>query len=432
MTGTVYPALSGITRVSKESIFSDLNNLEVITTTSEKYADCFGFREEEVFAALDEYGLSEKKQEVKAWYDGFIFGKQKDMYNPWSILNYLDKKQAGAYWANSSSNRLVGKLIREGNRQIKQDFEELMHGKWIQKELDEQIVYNQLSIKRNAVWSLLLASGYLRVIKKEFHEKTGRWNYMLALTNKEVQLMFEDIIRGWFAENDGSYNDFIKALLLDDTEAMNHYINKVAMTTFSYFDTGKSGEEPECFHFVEATTMGLIEPNPSVCFYHGFVLGLIVELAERYRLASNRESGFGRYDIMLEPLYPEKDAGIIIEFKVFQPGKEKDLQETVNKALKQIDEKQYEAELEAKKIPKENIRKYGFAFRGKTVLIGNTVIPVENETGRKESAAGTLHQYANTSLIEQEKDAWRKTAVEKHGINIVTFDKKLQKRLEDI
>ena len=344
--------MTGITRVSKESIFSDLNNLEVVTTTSEKYSDGFGFTEEEVFAALDEYQLSERKQEVKAWYDGFTFGSRKDIYNPWSILNYLDKRKLGTYWANSSSNRLAGKLIREGSREVKQDFEGLLSGKFLRVELDEQIVYNQLMAKRNSIWSLLLAGGYLKTVDVELVERTGRTYYTLALTNKEVRIMFEDMILDWFVPQEGNYNAFIKALLFGDVKAMNIYMNKVAMSMFSYFDTGKnpSGEEPERF-------------------YHGFVLGLMVELAERYVLTSNRESGFGRYDVMLEPRRAEDD-GIIIEFKVQDAEEEKELADTVKAALKQIEEKKYDTMLVEKGVPKEKIRSYGFAFRGKEVLIG--------------------------------------------------------------
>lgn len=153
--------MMGVTRVSRESIFSDLNNLEVVTTTSDKYADSFGFTEEEVFTALEKFGLWERKNEVKEWHDGFTFGNHTDIYNPWSILNYLDKKRLGVYWANSSSNSLVGKLIREGNREIKQEFENLLKGGTLRVEIDEQIVYGELSSKRNSIWSLLLASGYL-------------------------------------------------------------------------------------------------------------------------------------------------------------------------------------------------------------------------------------------------------------------------------
>ncbi len=343
--------MTGITRVSKESIFSDLNNLEVVTTTSEKYADCFGFMEEEVYESLNEFDLSDRKHLVKSWYDGFTFGNLTDIYNPWSILNYLDKKELAAYWANSSSNNLAGKLIREGGKRIKQDFEQLLRGQSIEIEIDEQIAYDQLSRTKNAVWSLLLASGYLKVVQKEFAERTGRWNYHLALTNREVRLMFETLIHDWFAKSNDDYNDFIQALLDGDVKAMNTYMNKVALVTFSYFDTGKnpSVEEPERF-------------------YHGFVLGLMVELSNQYILTSNRESGFGRYDVMLEPRFPGGD-GIILEFKVQNTDTEKELADTVKSALAQIDKKNYEILLTEKGIPTEKIHKYGFAFSGKTVLI---------------------------------------------------------------
>ncbi len=348
--------MTGITRVSKESIFSDLNHLEVVTTTSEKYAECFGFTEEEVFASLDEYGLSERKEEVKNWYDGFTFGSKTDIYNPWSIINYLDKKKIGVYWANTSSNGLVGKLLQEGSKDTKQSFETLMQGGSLQMELDEQIVYNQLSKRKNAVWSLLLASGYLKVSGIEYIERTGGWRHSLVLTNREVKIMFEHMIRNWFGDYEEPYNDFIKSLLLGDLDAMNDYMNEVALATFSYFDTGKnpSKEEPERF-------------------YHGFVLGLMVDLNDRYVLTSNRESGFGRYDVMLEPRNPGDDA-MILEFKVFQPKKEKDLQDTVKAALQQINAKKYEASLIEKGIPKERIRTYGFAFQGKQVLIGDGTV----------------------------------------------------------
>lgn len=346
--------MTGITRVSKESIFSDLNNLKVVTTTSEKYADCFGFREEEVFAALDEYGLSSKKQEVRRWYDGFIFGKQKDIYNPWSILNYLDRKQIGTYWANSSSNSLAGKLIREGSRNLKENFEYLLQGKSIIVEIDEQIVYDQLDEDESAIWSLLLASGYLKVKNVNIYATDfGEWKqeYELELTNFEVGAMFRQMIRKWFSRSAGGYNDFVKALLLDDVRGMNVYMNEVAMATFSYFDTGNklSREKPERF-------------------YHGFVLGLMVELADRYVLTSNRESGFGRYDVMLEPRKPG-DAGIIMEFKVQDRAEEKELSDTADAALKQIKEKKYETALVEKGFSKEKIRSYGFAFCGKQILI---------------------------------------------------------------
>lgn len=348
--------MTGITRVSKESIFSDLNNLEVVTTTSEKYRSFFGFTESEVFVALDKYGYANKKEEIKSWYDGFTFGSLEDIYNPWSILNFLGKGKLGTYWANSSSNGLVSKLLREGNRGIKENFELLLQGKHICTPIDEQIVYNQLNGSERAVWSLLLASGYLKVIsydRLETLEKGQRQMYELALTNYEVEFMFEEMVRSWFSETESEYNDFIKMLLKGDVKAMNVYMNRVALQSFSYFDTGKtpSYDAPERF-------------------YHGFVLGLIVDLAGEYVITSNRESGFGRYDVVIEPKEPGKHDAIILEFKVYDSDDEASLKETVQAALAQIEEKRYEANLVAKGISAEHIRKYGFAFEGKKVLIG--------------------------------------------------------------
>lgn len=349
--------MTGITRISKESIFSDLNNLEVVTTTSDKYADAFGFTETEVFEALEEFGLSDREQEVKLWYDGFTFGSQTDIYNPWSIINYLSKKKAGLYWANTSSNRLVGKLLREGNREIKKAFEVLLEGGHLITPIEEQIVYDQLDTNEWALWSLLLASGYLKVVSYEKYEEIEddfrEVNYELDITNLEVRRMFGRMVKGWFAEKQEDYNDFIKALLLNDLKAMNVYMNRVSSEMFSYFDTGKKPSESE--------------PER---FYHGFVLGLMVELADRYAITSNRESGFGRYDVVLEPRDKADDA-MILEFKVQDCDEEKELSDTVKAALEQIDKKGYARHLMAKGIPQKRIRRYGFAFRGKEVLIGS-------------------------------------------------------------
>ena len=346
--------MTGITRVSKESIFSDLNNLEVITTTSEKYATSFGFTESEVFTALDEAGMSDQCDVVKKWYDGFVFGGKKDIYNPWSITNFLDKRKIDIYWANTSSNSLIGHLIQRGNSAIKEAMEDLLSGKELVTEIDEQIVFDQLDDNMTAIWSLLLSSGYLKINQAPKDAAASNQNYHLSLTNHEVDVMFRRMIDGWFKKYTPNYNAFVKALLADDVRAMNHYINRIALETFSFFDTGKvpsASAEPERF-------------------YHGFVLGLMVDLQDKYHITSNRESGFGRYDIMLEPVEIGQSDAIILEFKVIDPESEADLNATVNNALEQIRHKQYDAQLLARGFRPDQIRAYGFAFQGKQVLIG--------------------------------------------------------------
>ncbi len=370
--------MTGITRVSRESVFSDLNNLTVITTTTDYYSDSFGFTQEEVESALKEYGLSEQKEMVRQWYDGFTFGNRKNIYNPWSILNFLKRREYAAYWApeamglrvagsrqmsasshsarcfreNTSNNALIANLIQRASSDIKGTMEDLLKGQTFHAKIDEQIVFNQLDQNESAIWSLLLASGYLRVESCTLNEMRGREEFELALTNREVYIMFERMIQDWFSACQPAYNEFIKALLKSDVKAMNVYMNKVALETFSYFDTGRRPSED-------------MEPER---FYHGFVLGLMVELSDRYVISSNRESGFGRYDVLLEPRKVQ-DRAIIMEFKVQEVDEEKELSDTVRAALLQIEEKKYSAALNTRGICSSNIDKYGFAFCGKKVLI---------------------------------------------------------------
>ena len=250
--------MTGITRVSKdmsypcqgydlrphqrassfESIFSDLNNLNVVTTTSEQYVTCFGFTETEVFQALDDFGLSPEQQMVKQWYDGFIFGSQKDIYNPWSITNFLKHRKLRPYWASTSSNQLVSRLIRTASSRIKEQMEELLLGNEISVTFDEQIVFHQLDQNENAIWSLLMAAGYLKPEDLEYRGLLLQPWYHLKITNLETTAMFSEMFTGWFQGNHSSYNDFIRALLQGSIKQMNLYMNDVALDTFSTFDTG--------------------------------------------------------------------------------------------------------------------------------------------------------------------------------------------------
>ena len=346
--------MTGITRVSKESIFSDLNNLAVVTTTSDRYSTAFGFTQEEVFKSLDDMGLGERRDDVKRWYDGFVFGEHRDIYNPWSITNFLKEKKLRPYWASTSSNGLVSRLIQTAPPDIKQMMEDLISGREIVVNFDEQIVFSQLGKNKNAIWSLLMASGYLKPDKVEYKGELLEPWYHLSITNIETVSMFSNMFKGWFNNDSSNYGEFVQALLKGRLREMNIYMNDVALSTFSYFDVGTQPSERT-------------QPER---FFHGFVLGLLVELRDIYEIKSNRESGYGRYDVMLVPKGDDrKYNAIILEFKVYDSYDESTLEDTAQSALRQIEEKNYDAELIARGIEKERIRHYGFAFEGKKVLI---------------------------------------------------------------
>lgn len=377
--------MTGITRITQESIFSDLNNLAVVTTTTEQYEDSFGFTENEVFDALETYGFSERKEAVKRWYDGFQFGRQEGIYNPWSILNFPKSGRVEPYWMNTSGNALVGNLVREGSLKIKDEFEILLQGGTIETEIDESITYAELRGDSKTIWSWFLTTGYVKIVRSlmespgpsdiiplwmqnldeeslwtqdELAESSAQWEYSegryeIALTNYEVRVAFRKLVKKWFAESYDEYTEFIRMLLAGNLEGMQRYMEKVTLRTFSFFDVGSATSESEV----------------AEQFYHGFTLGLIADLDRTHILTSNRESGFGRYDVSIEPRNGETD-GIIIEFKVFDPKKEETLEDTAKRALQQIEDKKYETDLKAHGI--EKVRKYGFAFRGKEVLIRET------------------------------------------------------------
>ena len=345
--------LTGVTRVSKESVFSDLNNLVVVTTTSDRYSTCFGFTEQEVYVALDSFNLGEQKDNVKKWYDGFTFGRHKDIYNPWSITNYLKEQKFIPYWALTSSNSMISRLIQSASIDMKMDMETLLNGGEITVCFDEQIVFSQLENDENAVWSLMVASGYLKVCEVEYRGMMGKPWYHLAVTNMETLSMFTGMFTGWFADKSTNYSSFVKAFISGNVKEMNIYMNDVALSTISNFDSGmhpSSVSEPERF-------------------YHGLVLGLLSELYDTYEVKSNRESGYGRYDVMVIPKTDKQKDAMILEFKVCDIETESTLEDTAEAALQQIKERQYDAELIARGIDRKHIRHYGFAFQGKKVLI---------------------------------------------------------------
>lgn len=338
--------MTGITQISKESFFSDMNHLKVFSLTSTEYQCAFGFTEEEVFSAMDEQHLS-NKDDVKAWFNGFTIGTRSDIYNPWSIVNYLREKELKPYWVNSSSNKLIMNLFQTGPVSLKLTLEDLMNGIPFQTHMKEETSFKDIIKDESALWSLLVASGYLKIVNM-----TGDcWDrlYELQITNNEVRFMLQRFVREWFANSAPAYNDFLTALLEDDVDYMNEYMNRLTKEVFSYFDTS-GGEEPERF-------------------YHGFVLGLMMDLKDDFIITSNRESGLGRYDVVLKPKDPTKHHAIIMEFKLFRPRKESSLAETATAALQQIEHKKYAAQLLADGISSDNIYKYGLAFHGKEVLI---------------------------------------------------------------
>ena len=334
--------ITGITRVGKESIFSDLNNPDVVTTTTEKYETAFGFTEAEVWQAMAVRGDTDCAG-VKAWYDGFTFGRVRDIYNPWSVSCYLDKRKLAPYWANTSSNALVSRLVRRGNRTLKESFEKLLAGGTVTTPVEEEIAFQDIDSGEVSVLSLLLASGYLRVERENSEEGT----YDLALTNREVRRTFEKLVKSWFErDGDRAYPDFLEAFLALDAEAMTEALGRLVASTVSFFDAAGAPEK----------------------FYHGFVLGLLVTFKGRFTLTSNRESGRGRYDVMLKPVDPGKDDAYILEFKVAQGGADK-LTVAAEAALTQIENRRYRAALEAEGFAGDRIHAVGLAFAGKDVLV---------------------------------------------------------------
>jgi hypothetical protein len=348
--------ITGVTRVARESIFSDLNNLQVVTASTPSYQSCFGFTQAEVDSALEEYGLADRRERVRDWYDGYVFDGVSGIYNPWSITKYLESGgYLDAWWANTSGNGLVSSVVRRADADLKTDFETLLQGGVVKKVIDEQVVFSELYSRPDAVWALLLAAGYV-TSPGPVPEDVVHAQRPLRLTNREVEASFDRMVRGWFAEEDSSYNRFCRALLAGDSEAATDYLSDVVIGCMSSFDSATRSSErraPESF-------------------YHGLVLGLLVELRGRYSVESNRESGYGRYDVALVPTdgASGSDPAVIIEFKVFDARREESLEDTVARARAQIEERHYADGLVERGIASDRTLTYGIAFRGKEVLVG--------------------------------------------------------------
>jgi len=341
-----FSVITGILRISKESIFSDLNNLEVCSMTSDLYADKFGLLEADVQAFLHYYGLSHALENVKTWYNGYLSG-QYLIYNPWSILSCArNKGKLEPYWINTSSNTLVKQLVQKSTLEIKEDFEQLIQKKPIRRIINENFVFPELAQRNDLAWNLLFHSGYLTA--HNIHRKSDGKYADFSIPNEEVLDFFKTSIRDWFERAGGissAYQEMLTALTTGNVPTFADTLSDIAMQTLSSFDV--SEKEPERF-------------------YHGLTLGMLLSLMNHYEVKSNKESGSGRYDVMLIPFGLTK-RGIIIEFKKVQTHRGETLESAANIALEQINQRGYDAEMRARRI--KTVLKLGIAFEGKQVLV---------------------------------------------------------------
>ena len=333
--------LTGVSRVAKESIFSGANNFDVFTILDNEFADDFGITEEEMDKVIEDFKVEDDKEEIKKWYDGYKIGDKEGIYNPWSILNYLTRKELRQYWVNTSSNDLI-KLVLKNSTTVKEKIERLLKGEPIEVPINLETVIVGIENNEDNIWGLMLGTGYLKVT--EVVDLANKI-YKVALPNYEIKLLFEQIIDNWF-RNKVMGNDLqsiLKDLVTLNLEEYEEKFKILVREMFSYMDVGE---------------------NTAENFYHAFVLGMLVGLKDTYYVNSNRESGMGRYDIMLEPK-DKNGNSFIMEFKVYKEDKEKDIEETIKSAKKQIEEKQYEQNLKERGFT--NITKMVYAFKGKEV-----------------------------------------------------------------
>ena len=333
--------LTGVSRVAKESIFSGANNFDVYTVLDNEFADDFGITSEEVDKALKDFGLEDQKEEVKKWYDGYRIGDVEGIYNPWSLLNFLAKKRLVPYWVNTSSNDLIKRTLKNSVT-VKGKMERLLKGEAIEVPINLETIIVGIENNEDNIWGLMLGTGYLKVV-----EQIDRKKYKVKLPNYEIKTLFEDIIDDWF--KDKVISNDLESILQDLVNLnLKDFENKFRVLVeemFSYMDVGK---------------------NTAENFYHAFVLGMLVGLKDSYYVNSNRESGFGRYDIMLEPQDKSKNS-FIIEFKVADEMNEPSLEQAIENGKKQIEEKDYENSLKERGF--NNITKMVFAFKGKEFKI---------------------------------------------------------------
>ena len=336
--------LTGIYRISKESIFSGLNNLKVCSILDNLGINQFGFTEAEMEAIFTEYQFTEEqKNECTSWYNGYIWGdNQTVIYNPWSIVNYISgSKRLKPYWVNTSANDLIKEMINNCSIESKKDFEVLLQGGAVFKPIIEDVVFDHLIDNENVLWSFFFFSGYLKIIKQ--YQIDDKLYGDFQIVNRELKSIFKDSVDYWFnkSQTKGKFDvileNLVKNNLIDFSKYFREFIEKVT----SYYDF--ADKEPERV-------------------YHALVLGMMVNLQSKYRITSNRESGFGRYDIMLHPLQENLPA-YIFEFKKFDSDDEETIQATLDNALLQIKTRNYAATLQQEGF--QNIQLIAIAFKGK-------------------------------------------------------------------
>ena len=331
--------LTGVSRIAKESLFSGMNNFDVYTIMDNEFADDFGITEDEMKKIIKDFNIQDEEKEIKKWYDGYKIGNVEGIYNPWSILNYLTDKELKPYWVNTSSNDLI-KMILEKSTTLKEQMERLLKDEAIEATIDLETIIVGIENKEENIWGLMLQTGYLKVEETVSLEER---RYKVKLPNNEIKDLIRGIIREWFS-NKVLGND-LRSILQDlvslNLKEFEKKFRVLVEEMFSYMDVGK---------------------NTAENFYHAFVLGMLVGLKDTYYVNSNRESGFGRYDIMLEPK-DKNGNSFIMEFKVMENMEEKTIEDTVENAKKQIEEKRYEENLKERGFT--NITKMVYAFNGK-------------------------------------------------------------------
>ena len=333
--------LTGVSRVAKESIFSGANNFDVYTVLNDEFSDDFGITEEEMDKVIKDFEIQDKKEEIKKWYDGYKIGNTEGIYNPWSILNYLKNKELIPYWVNTSSNDLI-KLILKNSATVKEKIEQLLRDEEIEVPINLETVIVGIEKNEENIWGLLLGTGYLKVTEVV---DLAHGIYKVKIPNYEIKFLFQNIIREWFNDKviGNNLNTILKDLVTLNLKEFEKKFQVLVRQMFSFMDVGE---------------------NTAENFYHAFVLGMLVGLKDNYYVKSNRESGFGRYDIMLEPK-DKNGNSFVMEFKVLEDEEEKTIEDTIENAKEQIEERRYVDDLEERGYT--NITKMVFAFKGKEV-----------------------------------------------------------------